>query len=152
MESWGKKGFTAERSTTDSDESIILFLLFFFFFQGSEDSNPPSPDQYPVQREPPINGGMPPLDTKLTGDSTSTINSKNNLDAKTAEMVQHLLMMNGHHDNKMAALQSFQNLQNLATGLQNLNSVSSLVAGLQGLTGERHFSNSIKKYELLTLI
>lgn len=48
-------------------------------------------------------------------------------------MVQHLLMMNGHHDNKMAAL---QNLQNLASGLQNLNSVSTLIAGLQGLGGQ----------------
>lgn len=109
---------------------------WLLFLQGSEDSNPPSPDQYPGQREPTINGGMPSLDTKTSGDSPSTINSKNSLDVKTAEMVQHLLMMNGHHDNKMAALQSFQNLQNLATGLQNLNSVSSLVAGLQGLTGE----------------
>lgn len=104
--------------------------------QGSEDSSPPSPDQYPAQREPSINGGMSSLETKISMNSSSpTSNSKNNLDAKTAEMVQHLLMMNGHHDSKMAALQSYQNLQNLATGLQNLNSVSSLVAGLQGLTG-----------------
>ncbi|KAK6620351.1 hypothetical protein RUM44_006752 [Polyplax serrata] len=111
---------------------------------GSEDSNPPSPDQYPGQREPTINGGMPSLDTKTSGDSPSTINSKNSLDVKTAEMVQHLLMMNGHHDNKMAALQSFQNLQNLATGLQNLNSVSSLVAGLQGLTGLQSMSTPLQ--------
>ncbi|EEB18645.1 POU domain protein C, putative [Pediculus humanus corporis] len=111
---------------------------------GSEDSNPPSPDQYPVQREPSINGGMPSLDTKISDDSNPTINLKNNFDAKTAEMVQHLLMMNGHHDSKMAALQSLQNLQNLATGLQNLNSVSSLVAGLQGLTGLQSMSTSLQ--------
>lgn len=103
--------------------------------EGSEDSNPPSPDQYPAQRDSAING-MSPLDTKTPVEPLPlTTNSNKSIDSKTAEMVQHLLMMNGHHDNKMAVLQNFQNLQNLASGLQNLNSVSSLVAGLQGLTG-----------------
>lgn len=107
-------------------------------FQGSEDSNPPSPDQYPAQREPAMNG-MSPVDTKTPVEPIPLTTNSKSIDSKTAEMVQHLLMMNGHHDNKMAALQNFQNLQNLASGLQNLNnlnSVSSLVAGLQGLTGK----------------
>ena len=122
-------------------------------FQGSEDSNPPSPDQYPVQRDSAING-MSPLDTKTPVEPLPlTTNSNKSIDSKTAEMVQHLLMMNGHHDNKMAVLQNFQNLQNLASGLQNLNSVSSLVAGLQGLTGNKKIfhNNGLKNVSNLEL-
>lgn len=109
-----------------SSDDILFFCHFHFFVfsQGSEDSSPPSPDQYPHQKEEPAPDGgtrLPEVGPKI--------------DAKAAEMVQQLLMMNGHHDSKFAALHNYQSLQNLASGLQNLNSVNSLVAGLQSLSG-----------------
>jgi len=94
-------------------------------FQGSENSNPPSPDQYPQIKEEPGSG---PNGTSKMPEPISK------MDTKTAEMVQQLLLMNGHHDAKtMSALHNFQSLHSLAS---NLNSVNSLVAGLQSLSGK----------------